>query len=149
LYEGHTPEVAARAIRLFADLGLTTVILTNAAGGLKPTFKPPVLMLIADHINLMFGNPLLGPVVKGDQRFPDMSDAYDPPLRELARRVALEAGVPLDEGTYVGLLGPSYETPAEIRMLQRLGADAVGMSTVPETIAARARGMKVLGISTI
>ena len=149
LYEGHAPDVAALPVRVFADLGIRTVILTNAAGGLKPTFRPPVLMLIADHINLMFKNPLLGPVVVGEQRFPDMSEPYDRGLRQSAREAALKNGIALDEGVYAGLLGPSYETPAEIRMLQRMGADAVGMSTVPETIAARARGMRVLGISTI
>ncbi|MSR06404.1 MAG: purine-nucleoside phosphorylase [Gemmatimonadetes bacterium] len=149
LYEGHAPDIAALPIRVFADLGIETIVLTNAAGGLKPTMRPPALMLIADHLNFMFRNPLLGPVAPGEQRFPDMSASYDPGLRQLARDVALAGGIPLDEGAYAGLLGPSYETPAEIRMLQRLGADAVGMSTVPETIAARARGLRVLGISTI
>jgi len=115
----------------------------------RSTFQPGTLMLIADHINFMFRNPLTGPVLEGEHRFPDMSDAYDPALRALARDVAREAGVALEEGVYAGLLGPSYETPAEIRMLQRLGADAVGMSTVPEVIVARARGVRCLGFSTI
>jgi purine-nucleoside phosphorylase len=106
-------------------------------------------MLIADHLNLTGRNPLVGPVADGDQRFPDMTEAYDRPLRELARAVAREKGVMLEEGVYAGLLGPSYETPAEIRMLGALGADAVGMSTVPEVIAARARGLRCLGFSTI
>jgi len=106
-------------------------------------------MLIADHVNLMFRNPLTGPVLDGEQRFPDMSDPYDPALRALAREVAREQKIPLEEGVYVGLLGPSYETPAEIRMLQRLGVDAVGMSTVPEVIVARARGLRCVGFSTI
>jgi purine-nucleoside phosphorylase len=106
-------------------------------------------MLIADHINLMFRNPLVGAVEEGEQRFPDMSDPYDTELRSLAREVARAEKITLEEGVYAGLLGPSYETPAEIRMLERLGADAVGMSTVPEVIAARARGMRCLGFSSI
>jgi purine-nucleoside phosphorylase len=106
-------------------------------------------MLIDDHINLMFRNPLIGRVERGDERFPDMSAPYDPTLRALAREVGLDRGIPLHEGVYVGLLGPSYETPAEVRMLERLGADAVGMSTVPEVLVARALGMRVLGVSCI
>jgi purine-nucleoside phosphorylase len=149
LYEGHSADVAALPVRVFARLGIGTLVVTNAAGGIRPTFQPGVLMLIADHVNLMFRNPLVGPVLDGEERFPDMSAPYDPELRALARAVAREAGIVLDEGVYVGLLGPSYETPAEIRMLQRLGADAVGMSTVPEVIAARARSMRCLGFSTI
>src|SRR2546421_9304160 len=149
LYEGHTAEVAALPTRVFARLGVGTLIVTNAAGGIRHTFRPPTLMLIADHINLMFKNPLVGPVAEGDERFPDMSDPYDPALRALAREVARTERIPLEEGVYAGLLGPSFETPAEIRMLQRLGADAVGMSTVPEVIAARARGIRCLGFSSI
>ncbi len=149
LYEGHSAEVAALPVRVFARLGVRTVILTNAAGGIRATLRAGSVMLIADHINLMFRNPLIGPALEGEERFPDMSDPYDPSLRELARTVARESRVSLEEGVYCGLLGPSYETPAEIRMLQRLGADAVGMSTVPEVIVARARGMRCLGFSTI
>ncbi len=149
LYEGHAPDVAALPTRVFARLGATTLVVTNAAGGIRHTFRPPTLMLIADHINLMFRNPLVGPVAEGDERFPDMSDPYDPTLRRLARDVARTQRIPLEEGVYAGLLGPSFETPAEIRMLQRLGADAVGMSTVPEVIAARARGVRCLGFSSI
>jgi len=149
LYEGHPPEVAALPARVFHALGVATLILTNAAGGIRPTFRPGTLMLIADHINLMWRNPLIGPVAPGDERFPDMSDPYDGGLRKIARAVARDARIPLEEGVYAGLLGPSYETPAEVRMLQRIGADAVGMSTVPEVIAARARGMRCLGFSTI
>ncbi|HVH68656.1 MAG TPA: purine-nucleoside phosphorylase [Gemmatimonadales bacterium] len=149
LYEGHSPEVAALPTRVFAALGVTTLIVTNAAGGIRHTFRPPTLMLVADQINLMFRNPLVGPVVPGDERFPDMSDPYDPALRTLAKEVARAERIPLEEGVYAGLLGPSFETPAEIRMLQRLGADAVGMSTVPEVIAARARGIRCLGFSSI
>jgi len=149
LYEGHTAEVAALPTRVFARLGVGTLIVTNAAGGIRHTFRPPTLMLIADHINLMFRNPLVGPVAEGDQRFPDMSDPYDPALRASARAVAKLDGIPLEEGVNAALLGPSFETPAEIRMLERLGADAVGMSTVPEVIAARARGVRCLGFSSI
>lgn len=149
LYEGHPADVAALPTRMFARLGVTTLVVTNAAGGIRQTFRPPTLMLIADHINLMFRNPLVGPVADGDERFPDMSDPYDPELRALAREVARAERIPLEEGVYAALLGPSFETPAEIRMLQRLGADAVGMSTVPEVIAARARGVRCLGFSSI
>jgi purine-nucleoside phosphorylase len=106
-------------------------------------------MLIADHLNLTGRNPLIGPVLEGEERFPDMSDPYDSSLRAIARRVARERGIALEEGVYAGLLGPAYETPAEVRMLERIGADAVGMSTVTEVIAARARGIRCLGISTI
>jgi purine-nucleoside phosphorylase len=149
LYEGHDPAVAALPVRVFAALGVTAVVLTNAAGGIRRTFRPGTLMLIADHINLMFRNPLVGHVVQGDERFPDMSDPYDSALRALARRVAAEEKIPLEEGVYAGMLGPSYESKAEIEMLKRLGADAVGMSTVPEVIAARARGLRCVAISTI
>ena len=149
LYEGHTAELAALPTRVFARLGVDTLIVTNAAGGIRHTFRPPTLMLIADHINLMFRNPLVGPVVEGDQRFPDMSDPYDAALRASARAVARAEGIVLEEGVYAALLGPSFETPAEIRMLERLGADAVGMSTVPEVIAARARGLRCLGFSSV
>jgi purine-nucleoside phosphorylase len=149
LYEGHSAEVAGLPVRVFAELGIRTLIVTNAAGGLRFTFHAGTLMLIADHINLMFRNPLFGPVLPGEERFPDMSGPYDPELRALAREVAQDAKIPMEEGVYVGLLGPSYETPAEVRMLQRLGADAVGMSTVPEVIVARARGLRCLGFSII
>jgi purine-nucleoside phosphorylase len=148
-YEGHAPGTAALPVRVFQRLGVRSLIVTNAAGGVRPTFRPGMLMLIADHINLMFRNPLIGRVEPGEERFPDMSDPYDRGLRALARDVAREAKVPLEEGVYAGLLGPSYETPAEIRMLQRLGADAVGMSTVSEVVVARARGMACLGVSLI
>src|SRR5256886_1535337 len=149
LYEGHPADVAALPTRVFARLGVETLIVTNASGAIRHTFRPPTLMLIADHINLMFRNPLVGPVVESDQRFPDMSDPYDSGLRATARAVARAEGIPLEEGVYAALLGPSFETPAEIRMLERLGADAVGMSTVPEVIAARARGMRCLGFSSV
>src|SRR5207245_4392455 len=149
LYEGHSPAVAALPTRVFASLGVETLVVTNAAGGIRRSFRPPTLMLIADHINLMFRNPLVGPVEDGEERFPDMSDPYDPVLRTLARQVAKDERIPLEEGVYAALLGPSFESPAEIRMLERVGADAVGMSTVPEVIAARARGLRGLGFSSI
>ena len=149
LYEGHAADVAALPARVFATLGATVFMATNAAGGIRPSFTPGTLMLITDHLNLTARNPLIGPVAAGEPRFPDMSAAYDPGLRALAREVAGEKGIRLEQGVYACLLGPSYETPAEIRMLATLGADAVGMSTVPEVIVARARGMRCLGISTI
>lgn len=149
MYEGHDVALAAFPVRVMHALGARTLFVSNAAGGLRPTFRPGDLMLIADHVNLMFRNPLVGPLESGDERFPDMSAPYDPGLRDLARRVALDAGVRLQEGVYVGLLGPSYETPAEVRMLQLVGGDAVGMSTVPEVIVARALGMRVVGMSCI
>jgi purine-nucleoside phosphorylase len=149
MYEGHDPSVAALPVRVFHALGVTTVLLTNAAGGIRRTFRPGSLMLITDHLNMMGRNPLVGALVPGDERFPDMSDPYDGALRALARRVAQEQKIALEEGVYAGLLGPSYETKAEIEMMKRIGADAVGMSTVPEVIAARACGMKCIGISTI
>jgi purine-nucleoside phosphorylase len=149
LYEGHPAEIAALPTRVFARLGVGTLVLTNAAGGIRRTFRPPTLMLIADHINLMFRNPLVGPVADGELRFPDMSDPYDGALRRRAHEVAQVERIPLEDGVYAALLGPSFETAAEIRMLERVGADAVGMSTVPEVIAARARGMRCLGFSSI
>jgi purine-nucleoside phosphorylase len=149
LYEGHTADSVTLPVRAFAELGIDSLIVTNAAGGIRRTFGPGTLMVIADHINLTFRNPLFGPVLEGEERFPDMSDPYDARLRETAHRVAITHGIPLADGVYAGLLGPSYETPAEVRMLERLGADAVGMSTVLEVVAARARGVRCLGISSI
>jgi purine-nucleoside phosphorylase len=149
LYEGWAPELVAMPLRVLSRLGAEILVLTNAAGGIRPGWVPGDLMLIADHINLMFRNPLIGPVAEGEQRFPDMSDPYDPRFREIVASTALELGIPLAQGVYAAVLGPSYETPAEIRMLARLGADAVGMSTVPEVVVARALDMRVLGISCI
>lgn len=149
MYEGHPAHVSALPIRVFASLGVDTIVLTNAAGGIRRTFEAGTLMLISDHLNMTGRNPLEGEVLPGETRFPDMSVAYDAGLRAIARRVALAQGTRLEEGIYCALLGPTYETPAEVRMLDRLGADAVGMSTAPETIVARARGLRVLGFSLI
>ena len=147
LYEGHSAGVATLPVRVMAALGIRALFVSNAAGAINRDFEPGDLMLISDHLNLMGQNPLMGSVVAGDDRFPDMSDAYDTKLRNLARETALSADVPLKEGVYAGLLGPSYETPAEIRMLERMGADAVGMSTVPEVIVAGALGLRCFGVS--
>ena len=149
LYEGHPAEITALPVRVCAKLGIGTLILTNAAGGVRRTFSRGALMMIADHVNLAFRNPLTGAVLAGEARFPDMSDPYDPGLRALAREVARTRGIRLEEGVYLQLLGPSYETPSEVRMAERLGADAVGMSTAVEVIAARALGLRCLGFSTI
>ncbi len=149
LYEGHSLEVVAAPVRAAAALGTRRVLLTNAAGGINPRFEPGTIMLIDDHLNLMGRNPLIGPVRPGEERFPDMSEAYDPELKRLVVSAAGHLGLELSRGVYAGVLGPSYETPAEIRMLAALGADAVGMSTVPETLAARGAGLSVLGLSLI
>lgn len=148
-YEGHAATTVAFPVRLFAAIGIETLLLTNAAGGIRRDFRPGTLMLIADQVNLSFRNPLIGRVMDGEARFPDMSAPYDAGLRSVAHQIALRHGVALVDGVYAGVMGPSYETPAEIRMLERLGADAVGMSTVLEVVAARARGMRCLGVSII
>lgn len=149
MYEGHDPETVALPVRILAALGVETLIVTNAAGALSDCMMPPALMVIADHINLMFRTPLRGPVWNGEDRFPDMAGAYDPMLRRAASDAARRAGIPIHEGVYVGVLGPSFETGAEITMMRRLGGDAVGMSTIPEVLAGRARGLSVLGLSAI
>jgi len=149
LYEGHEAATAALPVRVFASLGIGTLVLTNAAGGIRRSFRPGTLMLISDHINLSGRNPLIGPAIEGETRFPDMSDPYDGDLRARAREVAAREGIVLEEGIYAMMLGPSYETKADIQMLARMGCDAVGMSTATEVIVARARGMKCVGISTI
>lgn len=150
MYEGYGPELTAFPVRVIKELGVQTLLVTNAAGGVNTSFKPGDLMLITDHINLTGRNPLMGPNDNElGPRFPDMSEAYSRRLREIAKRAASSKNVPLQEGVYVGLLGPSYETPAEIRMLRTLGGDAVGMSTVSEVIVARHAGVEVLGISCI
>lgn len=149
MYEGYSAQDNVLPVRVFGALGIKSLIVTNAAGGVRRTFRAGSVMLISDHLNLTGKNPLLGHVVEGDERFPDLSEAYDAKYRDLARATAKKLGIPLEEGVYAGLLGPSYETPAEVRMLERLGADAVGMSTVAEVIAARARGMRCLGFSLV
>jgi purine-nucleoside phosphorylase len=150
LYEGYTAAQVVFPIRLLRMLGVETLIVTNAAGGVNERFSSGALMLIADHINLTGHNPLVGPNdERYGSRFPDMTEAYAPELRALARRAAADTGVDLDEGVYLGLLGPTYETPAEVRMVRILGGDAVGMSTVLEVIAANHMGMRVLGVSCI
>lgn len=147
-YEGHSPDRTVFGVRVLAHLGCRTVILTNAAGSVSSILSPGSLMLISDHLNLTGSNPLVGWHARGPQ-FINMTDAYDPELRKLALRCAAQIPFELHEGVYAGLLGPSYETPAEVRMLARLGADAVGMSTVHETIALRDCGVRVVGISCI
>lgn len=149
MYEGYTPEENVLPVRVFGALGIGTLVVTNAAGGIRRTYGAGTLMLISDHLNLTGRNPLIGHVRKGDERFPDMSVAYDAGLREVARAQAIRLGIRLEEGVYAGLMGPSYETPSEVRMLERLGADAVGMSTVIEVIAARAQGIRCLGFSLV
>ena len=149
MYEGHSAALAGFPVRVIHALGARTLFVSNAAGGIRPTFSPGDLMIITDHLNLMFRNPLEGAVEPGDTRFPDMSEPYDQALASLLRREAAILGFELREGVYCGLLGPTYETPAEVRMLRILGADAVGMSTVPEVIVARALGMRVAGVSCI
>ncbi|MBY0370658.1 purine-nucleoside phosphorylase [bacterium] len=149
-YEGlPMPEVVFPQ-RAMALAGAQTFLLTNAAGGLSPHTKPMSLMLIQDHINLMGTSPLMGPNLEAlGPRFPDMSNAYDPKLRALFREVAAAQKIDLSEGVYVGLHGPAYETPTEVRMYRQLGGDAVGMSSVPETIALRHMGRRVAGVSCI
>ena len=152
-YEGYSLQQVTLPVRVMAELGIGTLILTNAAGGLNPSFRPGDLMLINDHIGLMAlvgGNPLWGPNdAELGPRFPAMNKAYNPELRRLTRRVAVELGIELRQGVYIGLGGPTFETPAEVRFGRMIGGDACGMSTVPEVIVARHMGMRVLGISGI
>jgi purine-nucleoside phosphorylase len=150
MYEGHIAATAAFPARVLIALGAKVVIVTNAAGGLDPSWTPGTLMLIRDHIDLLRDHALRGP---NDERlgprFPDMTHAYAPELRALARQASSSANVALEEGVYVAMPGPTYETPAEVKMLQTLGADATGMSTVPEVCVARHMGARVIGISCI
>ena len=150
LYEGYSAQQVTAGIRLFHGLGLGRVVLTNAAGGINATYSQGSLVLISDHINLQGANPLLGPNDASlGPRFPDMTEAYSYRLRALAHEAADELDIALPEGVYAGVLGPNFETPAEIRYLNTIGADLVGMSTVPESIAANHLGMEVLGISCV
>ena len=150
LYEGYRPREVVFPIRVMQTLGVRTLIVTNAAGGLNPGFHPGDIMLMTDHINLTGENPLVGPnETAWGMRFPDMSRVYDPALADQARAAADTLGWPLQSGVYAGLKGPSLETPAEIRFLTTIGADAVGLSTVQEVIAAVHAGMRILGLSVI
>lgn len=149
-YEGHSIQKVVFPVKVMKKLGVETLIITNAAGGVNAAFKPSDLMIITDHINYMGTNPLIG--INDDSlglRFPDMSEVYSPEYIELVKKAGKEVGVDLQEGVYLAFTGPSYETPAEVRMARTLGADAVGMSTVPEAIVASWTGMKVIGISCI
>ena len=150
LYEGNDPGLVVQPVLLFRRLGARIVLLTNAAGGVNPAFGPGTLMVVSDHLNLTGRTPLLGP--NADElgaRFQDLVDAWSPRLRERLRAAGEAEGVALEEGVYAGLLGPQFETPAEVRMLRSLGADAVGMSTVLECIAARWTGLEVCGVSLV
>jgi purine-nucleoside phosphorylase len=152
-YEGYPMDVITLPVRVMRRLGIDTLILTNAAGAIKPEYQPGDVMLLTDHINLigMAGlNPLRGPnLAEFGERFPDMSQPYDRKLIAAARKVAQDNNIQLHEGVYACLAGPSFESPADLRFLQRVGADAVGMSTVPESIVARHAGMRVMGLSGI
>jgi purine-nucleoside phosphorylase len=150
MYEGHSAATVAFPARVMIALGARVLIVTNAAGGLNPSYKPGTLMLIRDHIDMLRDHALRGPNdERVGPRFPDMTYAYAPELRALTKDVANTAGVELQEGVYVAMPGPTYETPTEVKMLQMLGADATGMSTVPEVVAARHMGARVIGISCI
>ncbi|MEM3553950.1 MAG: purine-nucleoside phosphorylase [Candidatus Bathyarchaeia archaeon] len=149
-YEGYDLSEVVFPVRAYALAGVKTLVITNAAGGIRHGFFPGDIVLISDHINFLGANPLRGTnIAELGPRFPDMSQAYDPEMRKLAREVGAELGMTLKEGVYLAALGPSYETPAEIRAFRMWGADLVGMSTVPEVIAARHAGMRVLGISVV
>ncbi|MFC0271512.1 purine-nucleoside phosphorylase [Metabacillus herbersteinensis] len=149
-YEGYGLDKVTFPVRVMKEIGVETLIVTNAAGGINESFEPGDLMILSDHINNMGQNPLIGPNdPKLGVRFPDMTQAYDRELREIAKNVAAELSIPVREGVYVANTGPTYETPAEIRALRTLGGDAVGMSTVPEVIVARHANLKVLGLSCI
>jgi purine-nucleoside phosphorylase len=150
LYEGYTPAQVTTGVRVLRALGIESIVFTNAAGGINLSYSQGSLVLITDHINLQGANPLIGPNDdSAGPRFPDMSEAYSAEYRHTARKIAAELGIPLGEGVYAALTGPSYETPAEIRYLRTIGADLVGMSTVPEVIVANYLGMRVLAISCV
>ena len=149
-YEGYPLSQVVFPVRVLARLGVKVIVMTNAAGSVNVNYKPGELMLITDHINFMGSNPMIGPNEETlGERFFDMSDTYDPKLTEIAEKACWKAGVTVRKGVYIAFTGPSYETPAEIKMSRVLGADAVGMSTVPEAIACRHMGVRVLGISCI
>jgi len=148
-YEGCPSEVVGAPVRVAHALGAETLILTNAAGGIDRRLEPGAIVLVEDHVNMQWRSPLIGPVGDGEGRWPDMSTPYDPDLQAIALAAARTVGVQLTRGTYAAVLGPSYETPAEIRMLRSLGVDAVGMSTVPEVLLARALGLRVAAFSVI
>lgn len=149
-YEGYTPDQVVFPVRVLGRMGVNVLVLTNAAGSVNINYKPGELMIITDHINYMGLNPLIGPNVDTlGERFFDVSDAYDPKLGEIAERACAKVGMTCRRGVYIAFTGPSYETPAEIKMSRTLGADAVGMSTVPEVLAARHMGIRVLGISCL
>jgi len=150
LYEGHAPEKVVFGVRVLGRLGIRALVLTNACGAVDTSLEPGQLVLVSDHLNLQGTSPLVGPNDKAlGPRFPDMSDAYDPGLRAAARDAGERIGVELSERVYAAWLGPAFETPAEIRMLRALGADLVGMSTVPEVLAARHMGVRCLAISCV
>jgi len=150
LYEGYSPEQVVHGVRVLGKLGASGFVFTNAAGGINLSYARGALVLVADHINLQGTNPLVGPNDESlGPRFPDMSEAYSKHWRGTAKQVAAELGIDVAEGVYAALLGPSYETPAEIRWLRSIGADLVGMSTVPEVIAANHMGLNVLAISCV
>lgn len=149
LYEGHPAGVVVAPVRILAELGVGTVLMTNASGGIHPLLEPGDVVLVDDLLNLTFRSPLSGPVLEGEERFPDMSRPLDAGLARLIRDAAAHLELPLASGTYAAVLGPQYETAAEIRMLARLGADVVGMSTVPEAIAAAARGLRCAVLSLV
>lgn len=148
-YEGHPAHVVAAPVRVAAGVEADTLILTNAAGAVDPRLDPGSILLVDDHVNLQGRSVLAGPVRPGEERFPDMSAPYDADLQALALASARELGIPLPRGTYGAVLGPSYETPAEVRMLRGLGVDVVGMSTVPEVTVARALGLRVAAFSLV
>jgi len=148
-YEGHSIHKVAYVVRIMAEMGVKKLLVTNASGAVNPLFRPGDLMIITDHINMLFRNPLRGTVWEGESRFPDMHSNYHPPYIDLIQTVGLELKIPLRRGVLYVSSGPTYETAAEVKMVRKLGGDAVSMSTVPEVLVARARGIKVAGISCI
>jgi len=148
-YEGWAAEVVVAPVRVLAEIGVNTVVMTNAVGGIRHDLEPGDLVLLDDQINLTFGSPLAGPVAGAEERFPDMSAPFDAEVGAVALSVAAECGIRLVGGTYVGVLGPAYETAAEVRWMARFGADVVGMSTVPEVLTARASGVRCVVLSLV